>query len=187
MMLPRPVRIFVKWRFNCQTPEQSVIKAKQLLAEYTSISQSMTEEQFHQVVTVRKSPGINENMNQWSLAHIMTHNSSVHELLHHNIFQLGTLQPVNFITRKQVHEKVLPNFNQEQPKKIDVTADFEGSIQNFIKLIEQDLKGFNLKQTATAPHMLFGSLTAHQWCGMYVFHLKVHLKQARAIQRKLVG
>ncbi len=181
-MFPAPIRIFIAWRFNRYSLYQMTQDLDQILDNYSIIVQCLNEDQLQQIVKVPKSTGINEKMQNWSILMILEHNIKVNELIQHTVTQLAHGKDIKASSLEDIRAQVMPS---EQKNASQITEDFKASVLCFTKLIETELVDIDLKNTKTSQHMLFGDFNAHQWARMFVFHLKIHLKQARQVQRKL--
>ena len=120
--------------------------------------------------------GIDEDMRDWSIFMIFEHNIIVNRYITAVVEGLGRGVMPDGVGAIDFKKDVMPS---EAPGPEQVAA-LEDSVAVHLRAVSRFPR---LRSTITARHPLFDDLDAHGWHCMFMFHLEIHLRQARAVVR----
>ncbi|WP_136798942.1 DinB family protein [Desulfosediminicola ganghwensis] len=143
-------------------------------ARYNNMAKELTAAAGATQVLVPPMPGVDENMRNWSYYQLLEHNRLVNEAITASTEQLAKNQPLSGKAKINPATDVLP----ADDIGIEAVEGFNRSVDEHLSVIDALDQ---LRNTATAPHPLFGTFDAHRWNCMFAFHLRIHLKQAQKI------
>jgi len=120
--------------------------------------------------------GIDEDMRGWSFFMILEHNVIVNRSITAVVQNLGRGVKPEGAGGIDFKKDVMPS---EDPGPEQVAA-LEDSVAVHLRAVSRLPR---LRNTITARHPLFDDLDAHGWHCMLMFHLEIHLRQARTVVR----
>jgi len=123
-------------------------------------------------------PGIDEEMRDWSLCATIEHNAIVNRSITAIVTQLVRGQELHGDAVIDPKHDVLPTASVGA----EALSHFQTSIDDHLREIEglPELRG-----SSTFDHPVFGTYDAAMWHGMFGFHLRLHLPQAKYIVKFL--
>ena len=123
-------------------------------------------------VRVPAMAGIDEEMRDWSLFMVMSHNAIVNRHITRIVSCLARGE--RFVSDFDMKRDVRPS----AAAGIEVIDEFRLSVDDHIHCIDGLPR---LRGSRRHRHPMFGEFDAHQWHCMLAFHLMVHRRQADAV------
>ena len=168
---------FIQLKFNITSHDRAVHVIRNECDRSIAIAESVSTEKARQPINVPSMLGVDEDMQDWSLFQVLEHNAIVNRQVSKRINSLiqETEWTSNFDPKKDVMPSNAPGAEQVQL--------FRKSVDDHLEIMKTTDR--NLRATTKARHPVFGMLNAHQWNGMFGFHLMLHRKQMSAILKEL--
>ncbi len=126
---------------------------------------------------VSKMLGVDEEMRGWSVLQILEHDTIVNRGLTRAIDIVGA--GGSFEPAPDYRREVLPG----SAPVTGVIQDFRESVDAYLAVAQ---KHPNLRGVGTYRHPVFGAFDAHETHCMFGFHLKIHRRQAEAVERTIL-
>lgn len=145
---------------------------------YQAIGAALGEDLGRQPARVPATPGLDEDMLEWSFFMVLEHNTIVNGAVTEMTCALATGDFSKVPKAFDPKRDVMPRADAG-PEQL---AAFMDSVEAHLQRVEALPK---LRGTPRHQHPVFGMLDAHGWHNMFGLHLQVHLIQARNLQQAL--
>jgi hypothetical protein len=168
------IKAAVRTLFLCQSRDRALRQSEVLSAQYTQLAERLSKDAGRISVEVPPMRGVDEDMRHWSFFMLLEHNTIVNRSITATVRQLAQGEALSGPAVIDMKNDVMPSSSADG-WQVEL---FAQSVEDHIAAV-RDLG--NLRGTSTSRHPIFGPFDAHKWNCMFVFHLRIHLPQARFI------
>ena len=172
------IKVAVRTLFLCQSRGQALRQSETLAGQYTALAAGLSKEAGRMMVEVPPMRGVDEDMRRWSFFMLLEHNTIVNRSITATVRQLANGEALKGPVIIDMKKDVMPSPSADE-SQVEL---FAQSVTDHLATV----RGLgNLRGTRASRHPIFGQFDAHKWNCMFVFHLRIHLPQARFIAERL--